>query len=284
MGDSQFRNQATVIGTLQNVNMKPEVGQNGLGELSLKADGNDIKINLWGKQDGSTEKFIMGLDEDERYEAKGEVDINITDDGGKFLSVQPYTTNGITPSNEEEDAVAIVAGDIFDWDLEYDANGDPQGEVKLMVYNTYNRDGGNFSKDEVLKMELENQIEYLKKEYPDKPTKGFEDTLKELKADGSTMNCIEKYKEVIENTKARLFKIDLLTIDVEGQTAERMANEGVAIGDNITLGTVIIDQMVTDRYGMAKGNERGLKAEMFYGINESAGADSVVKHEEEDTW
>ena len=161
MGDSQFRNQGTVVGRLDGTNFKSEVGRNGIGNLTLNADGDKIQIALWGREDGSTKDFLDTLEKGTKYEARGNIDMR-TDDENTYVSVQPYNTDGVARTEKEEDAVALLSGDVFDWDLKYNDNGEPEGEIQLLVFNTYNRDGDDdLTRAEVLIKELEGQIEYI---------------------------------------------------------------------------------------------------------------------------
>lgn len=279
MSKRRFRNQPVLIGTVTGKNFKGEVGRNGLHELKVRANGNNIKVApLWENENKDTNKFLNGLEEGQTVKIGGSLNQRFWD-GNAFIEVQPYGTGSINPTTEAESSVAAVEGDVFKFDaneVKYTEDGLPYGSLKMIVFDQYNRETrkSDLTPAQVLANEIKRQIEWTK-ENTDKDTKNYDDLITTLEADDSVATVHHIYNELIENVpNLRFYQIALFDLTFEGKVGERLINE-VNEKDNISVGVRIVNRQETDEFGYATDFKTELQLAKLRSINEKAKVEEV---------
>ena len=276
MSDAKFKNMAVAVGEVENTNFSSETGKNGMGKVTLNCDGDKVSVTVWGREDGSTQRFIENLEEGSLQQVQGNVQQRRYD-GKWYIDIQAWGTNGFTEKTDtKQKAVASIKGDVLNNEIEFTPEGDPQGELQLLIFDSRGEDK---TRAEILQEEIKRSVEWLE-ENTSKSTDRYKELYESLEDDDSVDNVLSTFEELQKNTDMRFFQIGHLLIKYEDKVGEYLVEESVEEGYNIGLGISIINRMETDHFGEVTGSTQKLLAEKFYEVYERNESESTIDEEE----
>jgi hypothetical protein len=204
--------------------------------------------------------FVMGKLTENEYD--GNINRNIE----AFVNKSGEVVNFNESEDSKQKAVSSISGDIKKRNLRFkedipgvEKKGEPIPllELKILIFNTYNRDNKDepLSRDEVLKNELLRNKEYAEEnevEYDVKKLKKLYISLKEDDSYTNVLNVYDKMKEM----PIRIYNVDELNLTSYGELADKISEE-VKEGMNITCACYIKNQFKTmdyDEFGTPNEN------------------------------
>lgn len=248
MGESKFRNVATITGKVKRREFKNNIG-NGLLEVFVDADGNSIKMQKWNTKNNANaaEEFSSQFEDGGKYRFQGNLSER-ENEGNVYREVKCWNSVNEVGEDDEERAVLALAGDVLDINMAYPNTADVKGfdykedvtpkvDIKILYFNTYNSDGEDYTREQVLINEIQRYGDYCKENNIDANFDDLKSWMNILEDIGGMSNVLDVYDK-FSKTSANIFNITELTVVALGDIAEQIAGE-VEKGDNLELGVFI---------------------------------------------
>ena len=291
MGDRVYRNEAQVVGLINNAEFDADRGRSGAGRVGIRADESMVYVQMWERTDDDdnslriVENFIKGLTEGRYIDAAGE--LNEWESEGEYRrqivnrmvskkKEKVYNMDVLDTEDTNELAIVTLAGDVLESDcnLTSEVQGKkvneetPRLDLTLVTFNFYNpkTDEEDLTPREVLINEINRSINYL--EENNKSTSLFEKMKGKLENDKSDQAFYDVLKQFVKNGQS--YNINTFHLTAYGDLAENIDDE-VNTGDNITVGCDILNTQVRNKYNIAKGTLNEIEIGYYAGINEKSG-------------
>lgn len=324
MKEARYTNYADVIGKVYSKGFNEKVGSGKqLGQVTLEAGGDRVYINLWNPKkaleagDNPVQDFFDEIEEGDLIQMKGELkESSYEDKVTRTVEPRVSAKYGVSYKKFKEDstikekATLMLEGDVLKKpefsivNLDYFDNA-PVACTYLRVayFNLYNPETKkeDATKADVLKRELKGFYDYessRENSYADlEKVKKWGESLKE---DDSEKNVNKVLNEFYKYEKPRMWNIVVLNtvsyspVDENGEAindniAFEIA-ENVEKYDNVSLGAVISNKMISDEYGFISGNVNDLEVKKYVKTNsklneqQEDSADPFSVEDEKEPW
>lgn len=284
--EEKFGNYCTIIGDVAKEGKKKKEinGEEAkLGNLKLNLNnGQNGFTNIWNLKNVDRNKvleFYDQIEEGERIQIQGSLEEDYyQNEYRRRLNAQVYRRTGVNfnKTNKEPKFVAMLRGNIIDRELRYedierfDGDNIAKMEIKLAIYNFYNRETKkeDLTKNEVLINELNKEKNDLE-DNNNEDAKAYK-TIKKLIKKAEENDGIENHTKVLnkfyELFNPRMYNIDILNLVAYKDMAEELRNQTDKY-DNAKLAVQVNNYQEKDEFEVTIGFVNEVEIKKIYEVN-----------------